>query len=287
MEMPDFNIKNSQGTKIGSIEQKGPGLVETFMAVSGALRVAQMNDVIAYIESINQMFTQTYELLHSFEESKSNIDISREMARMVETGKKLTAIVDAAPDLDKQKKFLKYFESNLKFQCEEASALNLSVVDTIETLQELNRLYVLVDQYFELHNASCDRLESEGFDIAEVTDLKFLSLHQKWTSDTNQIMDYFNEILELIETANSNPRSDFPSDALNNLLLKEVEMTNVMQACLIQTEGRENAARRLMAAPSQPFPKTSIAEELQKLVSLKEEGHINQAEFDVLKKKLI
>jgi hypothetical protein len=285
--MPDFNIKDKQGTKIGSIEQKGPGLVETFMAVSGALRVAQMNDVIAYIESINLMFTETYEMLHSFEESKSNIDISQEMARMVETSKNLTAIVNAAPDLDKQKKFLKYFESKLKFECEEATSLIQSIVITIKTLQELNRLFTLVDRYFELHNASCDRLESEGFDIAEVTDLKFLSLHQKWTSDTNQIFDYFNEILELIETANSNPRSDFPSDVLNNLLLKEVEMINIMQACLIQTEGRENAARRLMGAPSQPFPKPSIAEELQKLVSLKEEGHINQTEFEILKKKLI
>ena len=287
MEMPDFNIRDKQGTKIGSIEQKGPGLVETFMAVSGALRVAQMNDVIAYIESVNQMFTETYEMLHSFEESKSNIDVSQEMAIMVETSKNLTAIVNAAPDLDKQKKFLKYFESKLKFECEQATALNQSVVNTIETLQEPNRLFILVDQYLELHNASCERLESEGFDIAEVTDLKFLSLHQKWASDTNQIIDYFNEILELIKTANSNPRSDFPLDVLNNLLLKENEMTNVMQACLIQTDGRENAARRLMGAPSQPIPKSSIAEELQKLVSLKEEGHINQAEFEVLKKKLI
>jgi hypothetical protein len=285
--MPDFNIKDKQGNKIGSIEQKGPGLVETFMVVSSALRVAQMNDVIAYIESINQMFTETYEMLHSFEESKSNIDISQEMARMVETSKNLTAIVNAAPDLDKQKKFLKYFESKLKFECEEATALIQNVSNTIETLQELNRLFILVDQYFELHNASCDRLESEGFDIVEVTDMKFLTLHQKWTSDTDQIIDYFNEILELITNANSNPRSEFPVEVLDDLLSREFEMTSLIKACSLQTDGRENAARRLMGATFQPIQKSSIAEELQRLVLLKDEGHINQAEFEILKKKLI
>ena len=285
--MPDFNIRDKQGNKIGSIEQKGPGLVETFMAVSSVLRVAQINDAIAYVESINQMFAETYELLNSLKESKSNIDISQEMAIMVETSKNLTATVDAAPDLDKQKKFLKYFESILKLECVEATALVQKVVDTIGILQELNRLFTLVYQYFELHNASCDRLESEGFDASEITDLNFLALQQRWTNDTDQIIAYYNEILELIETTNSNPRSEFPMEVLDNLLSRELALTNMMKACLIQTDGRENAARRLMDSTSRPNLKPNIAEELQRLVSLKQEGHINQAEFEILKKKLI
>jgi hypothetical protein len=285
--MPDFNIRDRQGNKIGSIEQKGPGLVATFMAVSGAIRSAQINDAIAYVESINQMFTETYEMLYSFEASKSNIDVSQEIAKMLETSKNLTAIVDAAPDLDKQKKFLKYFESNFKLDGVKAIALVESVLNTIGILQELNRLFHVFHQYFELHNASCDRLESEGFYLSEITDVNFLALEQRWTKETDQIIDYYNEILDLIDTANSSPRSEFPMKAFDSLLSRELEMTNVMKACLIQTDGRENAARRLMDATSRPIPKPNIVEELQRLVSLKQEGHINQAEFDTLKKKLI
>lgn len=285
--MPDFNIRDRQGNKIGSIEQQGPGFVATFMAVSGALRSAQINDAIAYVESINQMFTETYEMLHSFKESKSNIDISQEMAKMLETSKNLTTTVNEAPDLDKQKKFLKYFESTLKLECVEATTLVQNVLNTVGILQELNRLFNVIHQYFELHNASCDRLESEGFYLSEITDANFLALEQRWTTETDQIIDYYNEILELINTANSNPRSEFPMEVLDSLLSRELEMTNVMKACLIQTEGRENAARRLLDATSRPILKPNIVEELQRLVSLKQEGHIDQAEFDILKKKLI
>jgi hypothetical protein len=257
------------------------------MAVSGAIRGAQINDVITYVESIHQMFTEAYAMLRSFEESKSNIEISQESARMVQTSQKLIATVNAAPALDKQKKYLKYFESTLKLECLEATELIQNVFNTLEILQELNRLFSLVYQYIELHNASCNRLEAEGFYMLEITDVKFLALEQKWINDTDQIIAYYNEILELIETANSRPRSEFPMVVLDKLLSREIEMTNIMEACLIQTDGRENAARRLMDATSRPNLKPNIAEELQKLVLLKEDGHINQAEFEILKKKLI
>jgi hypothetical protein len=42
-----------------------------------------------------------------------------------------------------------------------------------------------------------------------------------------------------------------------------------------------------MDSTSRPNQKPNIAEELQRLVSLKQEGHINQEEFEILKKKLI
>jgi len=288
--VPNFNINDSQGYKVGSIEQQSPGLIdafEAFMVAKGAVRAGQVNEIVIYTESVHDMFNQTYAMLDSFKSLKSNIDVSQELSAMLSASESLMAASKAAPPLHKQKKYLTFFESTLKDECQKATETIQKVINSVQVLQELNRLFFMVDEYFEYHNASCDRLESEGFDLSDITDKKFHLLNDKWTRDTDVIIDYFNQIVETIENSNKNSRSNFPIEEFNELIDREQEMTDLMKACLVQTEGRENAAKRLLASTSHSGSPISVSAELQKLVDLKEEGHISEAEFKALKKKLM
>lgn len=288
--MPNFNINDKQGFKIGSIEEQGPGFLDAFeamMLARGAVRMGQVNEVMAYIDSVHQMFSQTYELLNSLRESKSNIEIGPESEALIPTSERLLETINAAPSYVKQKRYLAYFENTLKAECERATTTVQNVINTIQVLQELNRLFYLVDDYIELHNASCDRLEAEGFNLEEVVDKKFLALNDKWIQESDVILDYFNEILALIEIANTTPRSEFPIEQLQGLLDQEEDMTTRMKSSLVQTEGREIAAKRLLSNSTGSREMSTVTEELQKLVELKEAGHLTDSEFKALKMKLL
>ena len=53
------------------------------------------------------------------------------------------------------------------------------------------------------------------------------------------------------------------------------------------TEGREKAALRLLDVKLKQESPSSISQELEKLVILLKDGHLNEEEFKILKNRLI
>ena len=287
--MPDFRIRNSEGFTIGSIEQKTDlsQLFQTYFQASQAIRFAQLSEIQAYIDSIHVLFTDTYNLISAFDSKQTGISLEYERSILIPASQRFLSLIENGSTLNSPKKIIKYFEENIKPEAEKASGIVRRVYDTILRLEILSNLFCEIREYIKFHNASCDRLESQGFDLEKVTEESFLKLNKNWYEKTDVLINYFDEILNLIEKVNNTPRNQFPVLELQELVDRQPELSENISTCVNLTEGREKAALRLLDVKLKQESPSSISQELEKLVILLKDGHLNEEEFKILKNRLI
>lgn len=286
--MVDFTIRDSQGTKIGSINQNvDVGLmVGQFLAMREEILIGKTNELLQLAEAIWENTNKLGEVFNYLIQDPPNIHpklIHEEYLKFVNNLRDATT---KAPDYFRQaKKYIKYFNSNLAPLYQEGTSVLTKITDSLNVLLELDSRWKEAGKLITYVNESQIRLEDEGFS-EEMYDEGFTKLHNQFIDVTSFVQDYHKRLVEIINQAEEAKDAQAALASLRELDSEFPELQKAIDRCYKLCDSREKMANRILNS-GYVGSGVSIGRELEKLAKLREQNQITEEEFTKFKRKLL
>lgn len=286
--MPDFNIKNTWGQKIGSIEEKGPGFLDALAKMQNMQKMLRSAERVKLVEDFYADMSAIVSQVEAMGFLAAQVNLHGEIHKIVRGAlDSWLNVMERTPFGQSERKMEKFHTNEILPLAAEIRAEMLEIYPTLIVFTQLNGLMALFNEYFEFHNESCNRLEAQGLSEIEIADNVFLRLDQNWNLASAALLDLYNEVVSL--AARLDTKDDIENIAANANLMhaRAPELQAQIDNLIYLTNGRERAAERVLASQSSSHSSISMSEELEKLIAMKDSGILTQKEFGIAKKKLL
>lgn len=304
--MQQFDINDAFGNRIGSISPSS-SFIDGFMASfnnsrgigeSGSLASLQTEAaaarIIQIIDFVNQVTNDISILLDEFNSihnGTSGIDVSfaeTSLADIAETWESKVQVMNDSKYRTNVRKMEKYLEKELLPLLQDVDATVMEAREFIKLFRSLEQLFNITnDLLFHKANLSIDRLDSKGFFTLEVKDPLFLDIQRKYDEAADGVVDFHNEIEELIATVSN----QFDAADISNKLGEIGSRSDVLQQLLtnfsLLIESREEFALKYLESKMVISKEQDVTEALSKIAAMLNEGLLTNEEFTAAKRKLL
>jgi hypothetical protein len=286
--MSNFNIRDSWGNKVGSIEQQGPGLIDTFLEYKAIKQIVESQQRDEFVMSVYRLLDNLSDNVQQLTSVAEHLSLHGQLRGYISSRwLDWHAAVNSTPNSIRSKRIKNHTQDILMPLAAEIQENVESLLPTIELVTKLNVLLSLFDQYFEFHNASCDRVIAQGLLEVDIKDPVFLKVDSTWAAGLDELLAIHTEIAEICNWINNDQPYEVAQEKTEALFETLPEINSKIENMVQLTNGREIAAERVLNSVAAISTSESIADELQKLANLKSSGVISDDEFDKAKKKLL
>lgn len=286
--MPDFNIKNSWGQKVGSIEEKGPGVLDVIAQMQHTHRMFRSAERTKLVEETYNDLSVLSSHLGSMTSLAEIVNLHNEVNTLITSllrswldGMERTPFGQSERNVDK------YHKKVMLPLSDEIRENVLSIYPTLEVFTKLEGLLNLINQYLFFHNESCDRVEAQGLFEIEISDQVFISLNENWSKELDRLIEFHTETASLAARLDGVEAFESIQEDVDELFDKLPELQAHIDNLVNLTNGREKAAERVLANHGKSQSPASFSDELVKLAEMRNSGILTQDEFEMAKKKLL
>lgn len=286
--MVDFTIRDSYGTKIGSINQNVDiGLmVGHFLAMREDILIGKIDELLQLDHAIWENVLKIGDIFSFLIKEPAKIHPKRLYEEYRIFVNRLNNATKAAPDFSKNtKKYIKYFNTELAPIFQEGHLALASIADSLNVFLELDARWKESGNIITYVNESQTRLLDQGFS-EEMYNEDFAKLQNEFVEIAIYIQDYHRKLVAIIDQAEKENNAKEVIFSLKDLDSEFTEILKTIDRCYKICDIREKMANRILDSgySSSEF---SISKELEKLSKLYKEGQITEEEFIKFKRKLL
>jgi len=286
--MPDFNIRDSWGQKIGSIEEKGPSFLDSLAQMQQMKRMIQYHEREVFINGVYDLLDTVSNQVKSMTAIAELGQLQGEIDVMIsQNWLDWHEAVKKAPSPVQARKLQNYVQNELAPLAEDIKENIEEWLPAIQSLTKLNSLLDYIDAYYEFHNESCDRVNAQGLTEIEVTDKLFIKLNDDWGRELDRLIEFHTKVVTLVNRLDSDEEFESIFEDIDAIFERSPDLQTQVENLVNLTNGREKAAERVLSNQSASQLAPSLTDELGKLASMKNEGLLTDEEFETAKKKLL